>query len=512
MNLDSRGLLGRGRILGVVFGLMATLLVASPMPVAASPGALEFACPAPVPEATFDDVTADQTHARAIACLNAWGVTAGIDTTTYAPQRSVTRAQMATFLARLIAALDEPLPAAENQRFVDVSGTHADNIEALAAAGITQGTSDSRFSPGAPVSRAQMATFLKRVLEHLGIELPAGHAPFDDVDGGVHAPAINALFTAGVVQGRTTKLYDPRGEVTRAQMASFLMRVTDLAVETGIASPPYLQPDPTTDPAGPLFVSTWDTTLTSGSTITLPFGGAVDVDIDWGDNTNDTDVTGDATHTYASDGIYTVTVEGTFEFYGGISPTGADALVSVDIWEQTDTTNLTDAFYGASNLTAVAEPPHTVTSMNLMFVFTSSFNQPIGNWDTSNVTSMGSMFSGASSFNQPIGDWDTSNVTNMGGMFSIAVSFNQPLGDWDTTNITSMGGMFAEASSFNQPIGNWDTSNVTSMGSMFSGASSFNRDLSSWCVTDIASQPLRFDDRADTWILPRPAWGTCPAG
>ena len=88
-----------------------------------------------------------------------------------------------------------------------------------------------------------------------------------------------------------------------------------------------------------------------------------------------------------------------------------------------------------------------VTNMEVMFSYdTTSFNQPIGNWDVSNVTDMQSMFNGATSFNQPIGDWDVSNVTDMQSMFSYAVDypmiFNQDISSWDVGNVTNMADMF----------------------------------------------------------------------
>jgi surface protein len=116
-----------------------------------------------------------------------------------------------------------------------------------------------------------------------------------------------------------------------------------------------------------------------------------------------------------------------------------------------------------------------------------SFDEPIGDWDTSAVTSMEKMFENAVTFNQNIGDWDTARVTSLNGMFENAVAFNQNIGDWDTARVTDMSRTFHGATSFNQNIG-WDTSIVTSMAYMFNGATAFNQDLSNWdtgAVTDM---------------------------
>jgi surface protein len=75
---------------------------------------------------------------------------------------------------------------------------------------------------------------------------------------------------------------------------------------------------------------------------------------------------------------------------------------------------------------------------------------------------MSGVFAMRRTFNEPIGNWNTSTVTSMEGMFAEARAFNQPIGNWNTSNVTSMMRMFANitASAFNQPIGNWNTSNA----------------------------------------------------
>jgi len=55
------------------------------------------------------------------------------------------------------------------------------------------------------------------------------------------------------------------------------------------------------------FVTTWNTSLESGTTVTLALAGTVDATIDWGDGTiTSVNTPGPHVHDYGSDGIYTV--------------------------------------------------------------------------------------------------------------------------------------------------------------------------------------------------------------
>ena len=82
-------------------------------------------------------------HEPMIEAIAAEGITNGCGTGQYCPDRAVTRAEMATFIAR---AFD--LPDAGPAGFVDTGGSvHAADIDKLASSGVTTGCEADRFCP-----------------------------------------------------------------------------------------------------------------------------------------------------------------------------------------------------------------------------------------------------------------------------------------------------------------------------------------------------------------------------
>lgn len=207
---------------------------------APEPRGIEQACPPDqTPQAGFDDV-AGSVHEPGIDCVAWWAVTRGVTDRAYAPSVAVTRDQMASFLARLLRRVDADLPADPPDAFADDDGgVHEGAIDQLAAAGVTEGTTEGRYGPRGSISRAQMASFLDRVYAHRsGVALAPGEDAFGDDDDSVHEGAIDRVAAAGLTVGKADGTYDPSGPVTRAQTATFLARLLSLLVDEDHVVPP----------------------------------------------------------------------------------------------------------------------------------------------------------------------------------------------------------------------------------------------------------------------------------
>jgi uncharacterized lipoprotein YddW (UPF0748 family) len=197
-----------------------------------------------VPATRFTD-TLGSVHRAAIDCAVWWGLAQGRTSTRFAPGADVTRGQTAAMVARLLRTTGHAPAEVPSGGFTDTDGHIFEaDIDLLASLGIVNGVSPTRFAPDRPVTRAQMASFLARTFE-LGYRspLPTGPMPFTDVGADdTHRDAIARLVAAGIATGTTSTTFAPSAHVQRAQMASFVTRSANVLLTRGFAQRPTTRP------------------------------------------------------------------------------------------------------------------------------------------------------------------------------------------------------------------------------------------------------------------------------
>ena len=171
---------------------------------------------------SFRDVPSGAYYAGTVQWAVSNGITSGTTASTFSPNAACTRAQAVTFLWR---AAGSPAPKSRVMPFADVSSGayYRDAVLWAVENGITNGTSDTAFSPNATCSRAQIVTFLWRA-DDLSPKL-TGSVGFQDV--GVRDyfwfPVKWALEN-GITSGTTASTFSPNATCTRAQIVTFLYR------------------------------------------------------------------------------------------------------------------------------------------------------------------------------------------------------------------------------------------------------------------------------------------------
>ncbi len=180
----------------------------------------------------FSDVGTNHWAYSWIETLAANNITSGCDVGMYCPAASVTRAQMAIFILRGIHGSAYTPPAATGTVFTDVPANHwaAAWIEQLAAEGITGGCGNGNYCPDANITRAQMAIFLLRGEHGSAYTPPAATGTiFTDVPvGSFAADWIEQLYNEGITGGCGSGTYCPDANVLRDQMAVFLVKTFNL--------------------------------------------------------------------------------------------------------------------------------------------------------------------------------------------------------------------------------------------------------------------------------------------
>ena len=195
-------------------------------------------CPAPSATPAFPDVSADNVHVDGIDCAAYHEIALGYADGTYRPANGVRRDQMASFIVRTLDTAGHTLPSPDHS-FTDIAGnTHEQAIGQLAAADIVLGRTPTDYAPDRTVTRDQMASYLVRALEWAhDTTYTAPKSPFTDIAGNTHEQAIDIAYDLGLTTGRTETTYEPRIDVRRDQMATFLVRLLGHLVDGAEPTP-----------------------------------------------------------------------------------------------------------------------------------------------------------------------------------------------------------------------------------------------------------------------------------
>ena len=180
----------------------------------------------------FVDLSASADAQRDTACIYNLGVTTGISENAYGPDTAVTRAHMAAFLARFYETVTGQRCAGDHP-FTDVAiNSYAHGpVGCIYNLGVTTGISATAYGPNAPVTRAQMAAFLSRLVSELTSSDCTGSHPFGDVSPSSYGYGpVGCLYELGLTTGTSSITFSPDQVVTRAQMAAFLARTYRLLV------------------------------------------------------------------------------------------------------------------------------------------------------------------------------------------------------------------------------------------------------------------------------------------
>jgi hypothetical protein len=167
-----------------------------------------------------------------ISKLTAKHVIKGIDDTHYGPQANVTRADFVTLAIRSLG-LDEASGTIAQSAFTDVSedAYYASSIDKAVQLGLIQG-SDGKFRPKDAITREEAAVVLQKLIQYkAGTQSSvAATASFKDMNSVSEwaKQAVSELKAKGILDGKGDNNFDPRGKVTRAEIAKLLYGIINL--------------------------------------------------------------------------------------------------------------------------------------------------------------------------------------------------------------------------------------------------------------------------------------------
>ena len=187
---------------------------------------------------TLSDVDKNTEDGKAIYNLVDRGVIKGFGDGTFKPHNPITRAQVAQVIAKVIE-LDTTNVSKDGFLDIPASSPTYNPIVALAEAGIMPGYANNQFKPYRAITREEMASVLVKAFELAPVKNQL--MPFDDVRTDTFLyENVKILYANNITKGVSATKFGPTSAVTRSQFALFLTRAEALPK----APPEEVKPTP----------------------------------------------------------------------------------------------------------------------------------------------------------------------------------------------------------------------------------------------------------------------------
>ncbi len=166
------------------------------------------------------------------------GLLSGTSDTSFAPETAMTRGMLVTVLGRTVGVSADEYTASS---FDDVPPDkyYMPYVEWAYKNGIVRGTGNQQFAPDRVVTREEIAVIFANYAKAVGYKLPAvreaaAYADDSSIDD-VYKNAVATMQQAGVMTGDNRNMFNPGSGATRAEVSVMLYRYIKLSIDSATA-------------------------------------------------------------------------------------------------------------------------------------------------------------------------------------------------------------------------------------------------------------------------------------
>lgn len=189
------------------------------------------------PSVEFTDISAHWAK-ESIDYVVGRGLLTGTTKATFAPNNAMTRRMLVTALGRL-AGVDTKLYTTNSFTDVKADSTFRPYIEWAYKKGVVQGIGNQQFAPDRAITREEIAVIFTNYAKSTGYKQPVTREATTYADafriGTAYKTAVTAMQQAGIMVGGNGNKFNPKANVTRAEVSSMLHRYIKLTIDPATA-------------------------------------------------------------------------------------------------------------------------------------------------------------------------------------------------------------------------------------------------------------------------------------